>query len=173
MKLKHSWDGITVVIKGQANKPIHEEKRWGGMLGDVKERDAQGDAILTKHEHTNIGDIEIKIGGMLTEVEVSLEETVQNIKNIKELSKTLREESVLWLDLGMDLFATFKACEDANTAECAKMNETAAPEAGVAEPLAQPKPEETPVAQGPTAKEILEAGIKAIVAKVTGGPAKE
>lgn len=114
MKIKNKWDGITVIVKSQPDKPIHEEKRWGGLC-DAGPTGPDGLVQLTRHEVTNLGEIELKLGGFEYEVEMSVEEGIQNIKNIKTICQTIREEIELFLEFGVKIQGKVEAMMDNKT----------------------------------------------------------
>lgn len=91
MKVKQKWDGITLELKCKENgSPLAFKQRFEGTDEATK--------VLVHNEQVNIDGILVKIGGFDLEVEISIEESIQNIKNIRDICTLIREETNNFVD---------------------------------------------------------------------------
>lgn len=92
MKLRNKWEGITLELLKKADAPLAFKQRFEGTDEATK--------VLVHNEQVNIDGATIKIGGFEYEVEMSVDESIQQIKNISEICRIIREEVINFIDFG-------------------------------------------------------------------------
>jgi hypothetical protein len=84
MKLRNKWEGITMELLKKSDAPLAFKQRFEGAT--------EADKVLVHNEQVNIDGVVIKIGGFEYEVEMSVEESIQQIKNVSALCQVIRDE---------------------------------------------------------------------------------
>ena len=93
MKLRNKWEGITLELVSKANTPLVLNQHFEGPTQELK--------VLIHDEQISIENVTVKIGGFEYEVELTAEEAIQNIKNITEICRVIREEITNFIDFGV------------------------------------------------------------------------
>jgi len=149
MRMKHKWDGITLELKGKEGVPFAFKQRFDGATEETK--------VLLHNEQVNLENVTVKIGGFDVEVEMSVEESIQQIKNARDICSLIREETSNFVDFFPTIAAKIEGV-------ATQMN---------GKPAAEPAEEATVVVPptNATVESIIEAGIRSIkeaVGKATG-----
>jgi hypothetical protein len=111
MKIKNVWKGFNINVSVKDGNPLFERKEFAFPGADGRghvPKDAKDETkILSDYDTININGINISTGGFEMEIEVSVEEMVQQVKNIKEIAALLRSEVKEWVVLGLEIKETY------------------------------------------------------------------
>ena len=139
MRMKQKWDGITLELKGLEGSPFAFKQRFEGAT--------EADKVLVHNEQVNMSNVTVKIGGFDVEVEMSVEESIQQIKNARDICSLIREETTNFVEF----FPTIAAKIEGVATQMNKPSEPVAPEEAT-----------VVVPPNSTVESIIEAGIRSI-----------
>jgi hypothetical protein len=129
MKIRNKFEGISIAIAASDVSGFYSKQRWEGTSEETK--------VLLSDENMDMGGIEIKFGAFEYEVEMSIDETIQQIKNAKDICALVRDEIRTFVDYTFEMKTTIegKIAEDAAATQAKYAH---AEEAPVVEPVAEP-----------------------------------
>lgn len=155
MKIKNQWQGIKVEVLGNTTGPINFTKRFEGA--------SEADKVLVYHEETVIENVIIAVGGFNYEIEMSLDESIQQIKNAREICSLIREE----MNNFADFFPEFinKVATIAADMDKKKPAEEAAPESSATAEEAAPAAETVETEATPNIVQTVLAKVMAELGK--------
>jgi hypothetical protein len=95
MKIRNKFEGISIILAAGHVDSFFTKQRWEGTT--------EADKVLLSDERVNIDDIELKFGAFEYEVEMSIDETIQQIKNAKDICALIREEIKNFTDYAFEM----------------------------------------------------------------------